>query len=129
MVKGPDATTIGRFIALQRARQGLNRAARGLYNGSVGWALPTWRWGSSSESSSGSSAADGGTVAGGDGGDGVFVPINTARLVDDLLAVHGWEVMVDGVFNADPHPGNILYIEATGSQPEKLGLIDYGQVT
>ena len=32
------------------------------------------------------------------------------------------EVLIDGVFNADPHPGNILYVDG------KLGLIDYGQV-
>ena len=42
----------------------------------------------------------------------------------DLLAVMGHEVLVDGCFNADPHPGNILYLAET----EQLGLIDYGQV-
>ena len=36
----------------------------------------------------------------------------------------GYEVLVDGCFNADPHPGNILYLAKT----EQLGLIDYGQV-
>ena len=36
----------------------------------------------------------------------------------------GHEVLVDGCFNADPHPGNILYLAET----EQLGLIDYGQV-
>ena len=56
--------------------------------------------------------------------DNVLVPINAARLVDDLLAVMGHEVLVDGCFNADPHPGNILYLAET----EQLGLIDYGQV-
>ena len=56
--------------------------------------------------------------------DDVLVPINAARLVDDLLAVMGHEVLVDGCFNADPHPGNILYLAET----EQLGLIDYGQV-
>ena len=52
----------------------------------------------------------------------VIVPINAAKLVDDLLAVHGHEILVDGVFNADPHPGNVLYVDG------KLALIDYGQV-
>ena len=47
------------------------------------------------------------------------------QLVDTLLAVHAQEVLIDGAFNTDPHPGNILYID--GKQP-KLGLIDYGQV-
>ena len=43
------------------------------------------------------------------------------------------KVLIDGVFNADPHPGNILYV-APGSRGgglprgEQLGLIDYGQV-
>jgi len=33
-------------------------------------------------------------------------------------------VLIDGCFNADPHPGNILYLADT----QQLGLIDYGQV-
>ena len=57
------------------------------------------------------------------------MPINAARLVDELLDVHGYEVLINGVFNADPHPGNILYVanETNGNAPQ-LGLIDYGQV-
>ena len=40
-----------------------------------------------------------------------------------LFKVHGKQVLIDGVLNGDPHPGNILVT------PEgKLGLIDYGQV-
>ena len=54
--------------------------------------------------------------------DSVVVPLNAARLVDDLLAVHGHEALIDGCFNADPHPGNILCSDG------KLALIDYGQV-
>ncbi len=53
-------------------------------------------------------------------------PINVARLVDTLLLVHGHEVLIDGCFNADPHPGNVLLISDTRGQ--RLGLIDYGQV-
>ena len=30
------------------------------------------------------------------------LPINHAKMVDDLLYVHGWEVLVDGYFNGDP---------------------------
>lgn len=39
-------------------------------------------------------------------------------------------MFIDGCFNGDPHPGNILYISAENSKDgkEKLGLIDYGQV-
>ncbi|GMH65779.1 hypothetical protein TrRE_jg8863 [Triparma retinervis] len=54
--------------------------------------------------------------------DDVVVPLNAARLIDDLLNVHGHEILIDGVFNADPHPGNVLCADG------KLALIDYGQV-
>ena len=57
-----------------------------------------------------------------DGADGIIVPLNAAKLVDDLLAVHGHEILIDGVFNADPHPGNVLCVDG------KIALIDYGQV-
>lgn len=33
------------------------------------------------------------------------VPLNHAHLVDDLIRIHGHEVLVDGVYNADCHPG------------------------
>ncbi|KAJ8606331.1 hypothetical protein CTAYLR_010604 [Chrysophaeum taylorii] len=46
----------------------------------------------------------------------------SARLVDKLLAIHGYEVLINGCFNGDPHPGNVLL---AGS---KIALIDYGQV-
>jgi aarF domain-containing kinase len=37
--------------------------------------------------------------------------------------VHAHEIFVDGCFNGDPHPGNVLLL------PDgRLGLIDYGQV-
>ena len=43
-------------------------------------------------------------------------------LLQLLLDVHVAEVLDDGVFNADPHPGNILLM------PDgRLGLLDYGQ--
>eukprot|EP01112_Ceratiomyxa_fruticulosa_P021296 TRINITY_DN7434_c0_g4_i1.p1 TRINITY_DN7434_c0_g4~~TRINITY_DN7434_c0_g4_i1.p1 ORF type:complete len:536 (+),score=101.24 TRINITY_DN7434_c0_g4_i1:108-1715(+) len=50
-------------------------------------------------------------------------PINHIHLIDTLVKVHGHEIFVDGVFNADSHPGNILLLPSG-----KLGLIDYGQV-
>lgn len=49
---------------------------------------------------------------------------HTKEWIDTLLAVHGFEVfkMQPSLFNADPHPGNILMM------PDgRLGLIDYGQ--
>lgn len=50
-------------------------------------------------------------------------PINLAEVMDTLLKVHGHQVFVDGCFNADPHPGNILLLN-----DGRLGLVDFGQV-
>ena len=77
----------------------------------------------------------------------VHVPVNHARLVDELLAVHGHEVLVDGYLNGDPHPGNCLISyegggggggggggEGEGGEGQglrgraRLALVDYGQV-
>lgn len=50
-------------------------------------------------------------------------PINLGEIMDTLLRVHAHEIFVDGAFNGDPHPGNILLM------PDgRLGLVDYGQV-
>jgi aarF domain-containing kinase len=48
-----------------------------------------------------------------------------------LLDVHGYQILNQGLFNADPHPGNLLIVQdlktlANGDQP-KIGLIDFGQ--
>mmetsp|Transcript_23888 Transcript_23888/g.34199 ORF Transcript_23888/g.34199 Transcript_23888/m.34199 type:complete len:392 (+) Transcript_23888:259-1434(+) len=60
-----------------------------------------------------------------------FLPLNHAKLIDNIIYIHGHEVMVNGAFNGDPHPGNILLLgvdeEGEQHQPQ-LGLIDYGQV-
>jgi len=45
------------------------------------------------------------------------------EMLDFLLRVHAHEIFVDGYFNGDPHPGNILLLE-----DGRMGLIDYGQV-
>ena len=42
--------------------------------------------------------------------------------VDLLIDVHGHQIFLDGCFNGDPHPGNVMEL-SNG----KLGLIDYGQ--
>ena len=46
----------------------------------------------------------------------------TARWVQTLLDVHGYEIFEAAFFNGDPHPGNILVMP-----DNRLGLIDYGQ--
>ncbi|KAL3687289.1 hypothetical protein R1sor_013598 [Riccia sorocarpa] len=53
----------------------------------------------------------------------IFIPLNTAKIMDTLIRVHGHQLLVDGFFNADPHTGNFLLCP-----DERIGLIDYGQV-
>merc|ERR1712232_1181289 len=49
------------------------------------------------------------------------IPPNTPRIVDTLMRIHGYQLLVDGLFNADPHGGNFLLL------PDgRIGLIDYG---
>lgn len=52
-----------------------------------------------------------------------FIPLNSAYIMDTLLKVHGHQLLVNGVFNADTHPGNFLLMD-NGC----IGMIDYGQV-
>jgi aarF domain-containing kinase len=33
-----------------------------------------------------------------------ILPINHAKMINDLLHIHGHEILVDGFFNGDPHP-------------------------
>ncbi|TFJ87962.1 hypothetical protein NSK_000782 [Nannochloropsis salina CCMP1776] len=44
-------------------------------------------------------------------------------LVDTVVRVHGHQILKMGVFNGDPHPGNILLMPSG-----RIGLIDYGQI-
>jgi ubiquinone biosynthesis protein len=52
-----------------------------------------------------------------------FGAADRSQLARDLLATMLRQIVVDGVFHADPHPGNILFL-ADG----RLGLIDFGSV-
>jgi aarF domain-containing kinase len=47
---------------------------------------------------------------------------NAQVWMDTLFEVHGHEIFCTKVFNADPHPGNIIVLP-----DDRLGLIDYGQ--
>lgn len=49
--------------------------------------------------------------------------LNIPEVLKLIMDVHGYEIFVDGSFNGDPHPGNILLLD-----DGRLGLIDYGQV-
>ena len=55
------------------------------------------------------------------------LPVNHAKMIDDILYLHGHEILIDGYFNGDPHPGNILLLREDNGSPQ-IGLIDYGQV-
>ncbi len=52
-----------------------------------------------------------------------FIPLNSAKIMETLLKVHGHQLLVNGVFNSDPHPGNFLLLN-----DGRIGMIDYGQV-
>lgn len=49
--------------------------------------------------------------------------MDVKNVIDRLFDVWGFSILEAGVFNCDPHPGNIL-----SQQDGTLGLIDYGQV-
>lgn len=49
--------------------------------------------------------------------------INPHEIIDLLNEVHAHEILIDGIFNGDPHPGNIFLLKNG-----KIGLIDFGQV-
>eukprot|EP00958_Prasinococcus_capsulatus_P016247 scaffold1786_cov398-Prasinococcus_capsulatus_cf.AAC.38 len=51
------------------------------------------------------------------------IPLNSARIMDTLLRVHGHELLEDGYLNGDPHAGNFLLLS-----DGRLGLIDMGQI-
>jgi predicted unusual protein kinase regulating ubiquinone biosynthesis (AarF/ABC1/UbiB family) len=45
-------------------------------------------------------------------------------VLQTLARVHGLQLLKDGVYNADPHPGNVLVLE----DGRTLGLLNYGMV-
>ena len=49
--------------------------------------------------------------------------VNIGRAIKTLVHVHGLQMIKDGIFNLDCHPGNVLIL------PDgRLGLLDYGMV-
>jgi aarF domain-containing kinase len=50
-------------------------------------------------------------------------PLNLAHIIEILCEIHGNQIFEHGIFNGDPHPGNILLLS-----DGRLGLIDYGQI-
>jgi ubiquinone biosynthesis protein len=53
----------------------------------------------------------------------VLLDVDGAGLVEDLYAAYLKQVLVDGFFHADPHPGNLLLTE-----DGRLALLDLGMV-
>ena len=104
--QGPTAAQYDLYISLLDSKRRLDNLTASLYNNTVGW-LPGVM----------AKPYEPKTV----------LPFNHARLVDDLIKIHGHEVLVDGYFNGDCHPGNILLLGTDSGKPQ-LGLIDYGQV-
>ena len=50
-------------------------------------------------------------------------PLDAPRILELLFEVHGHQLLFDGFFNGDPHPGNIMLL-----RDGRVGLIDWGQV-
>jgi predicted unusual protein kinase regulating ubiquinone biosynthesis (AarF/ABC1/UbiB family) len=49
--------------------------------------------------------------------------IDTRKMIENLIAFYGGQLLVHGIFHADPHPGNMLV------QPDaRIVLLDYGMV-
>jgi len=108
---GPSAAQIGSYQKMMKVRDGLvNFFLIGTYNALV---APIVR-----------NIAPKKSVKEGDGKLKYLqtsIPPNTPRIVDTLMRVHGYQLLVDGLFNADPHGGNFLLL------PDgRIGLIDYG---
>ena len=49
------------------------------------------------------------------------IPVNGPQVTKLLYDVHGHQVFFDGIFNADPHAGNVMIC-----RDGRLALIDYG---
>jgi len=94
-----EARRVRRLRYVMRAGDALSNSWRVAYNYSLGWAL-------------------------GRPVDYVHTKplINLGEVLQLLADVHGHEIIIDGCFNADPHPGNVLLLK-----DGRLGLIDYGQ--
>jgi ubiquinone biosynthesis protein len=54
----------------------------------------------------------------------VLVDIDAHRLADDLFRAYLRQVIIDGFFHADPHPGNVLLTD-----DGRLALLDLGMVS
>lgn len=102
---GPSATEFDTYIKLVEAKRRAENLSAIIHNYTLGW-LPGMKKKEYKTNK--------------------MLPINHAKLIDDLLLIHGHEVLVDGYFQGDPHPGNFLMV--LDKEKPQLGLIDYGQI-
>ena len=53
-----------------------------------------------------------------------FYKVNLGRILKTLIRATGVQIMHDGIYNLDPHPGNVLILR----DGRTVGLLDYGMV-
>ena len=95
--EGPSATQIERYLRLARWRDTLVNSLIVSFNLVLGWAFGRLERRKT------------------------LLPPNAPRMMDILMRVHGTQLLVDGVFNADTHAGNFLLMP-----DDRIALIDYG---
>lgn len=83
-LKGPSSKEYNMYISLLDKNRRMTNILRALYNVSIGW-LPGKNMKALEDKST--------------------LPVNHAKMIDDLLYIHGHEILVDGYFNGDCHPG------------------------
>ncbi len=94
MKNGPTAIEFDQYIRLLDSKRRMDNATAALYNVTVGW-LPGFQ---KKEYKSRST-----------------LPLNHAKIVDDLIYVHGHEVLVDGYFNGTCNNGSYNLKSPTAS--------------
>jgi aarF domain-containing kinase len=95
--EGPSAAQIERYLRLARWRDALVNSLIVSFNLVLGWAFGRLERRQT------------------------LLPPNAPRMMDILMRVHGTQLLVDGVFNADTHAGNFLLMP-----DDRIALIDYG---
>jgi ABC1 atypical kinase-like domain len=82
-VIGPTAKEYDLYISLLDQQRKASSVIKVLHKVFLGWWLPGSRSKTTKDDKS-------------------FLPINHAKMMDDLIYIHGHEVLVDGLFNGDP---------------------------
>ena len=103
----PSSRQYSYWIGMEDIKRRWHNIKARTYNTTIGW-LPGQTWMNYRDKST--------------------LPLNHAQLVDDVVRIHGQQVLGDGFLNGDPHPGNILLCYYGKNEPPVLGLIDFGQV-